>query len=47
MPLLFVVDPELPEHISTITLSYALYDLTDDQKVTQLTLDNDKGRTSL
>ena len=47
MPLLFVVDPELPEHISTITLSYALYDLTDDQKVTQVTLDNDKGRASL
>lgn len=47
MPLLFVVDPELPEHISTITLSYALYDLTDDQKETQLTPNNDKGRASL
>jgi cytochrome c oxidase assembly protein subunit 11 len=29
MPLVFVVDPELPKHITTITLSYALYDLTE------------------
>jgi cytochrome c oxidase assembly protein subunit 11 len=41
------VDPDLPKHISTITLSYSLYDLTESQKVTQLTLDNDKGRASL
>jgi cytochrome c oxidase assembly protein subunit 11 len=47
MPLVFVVDPDLPKHISTITLSYSLYDLTESQKVTQLTLDNDKGRASL
>jgi cytochrome c oxidase assembly protein subunit 11 len=47
MPLVFVVDPELPEHISTITLSYALYDLTDNQKVTQSSHNNDKGRASL
>ena len=47
MPLVFVVDPDLPRHISTITLSYALYDLTDNQKVTQSSHNNDKGRASL
>ena len=47
MPLLFVVDPELPEYISTITLSYALYDVTGEQKVTQVKPSKDKGRVSL
>lgn len=47
MSLAFVVDPELPRHITTITLSYALYDLTNNQKVTQSSRDNDKGRASL
>ena len=47
MPLVFVIDPDLPKHISTITLSYALYDLTDNQKVTQSSHNNDKGRASL
>lgn len=28
MPLDFVVDPDLPEHIHTITLSYTLFDVT-------------------
>lgn len=28
MPLLFVIDPELPDHISKITLSYTLFDIT-------------------
>ena len=28
MALQFYVDPELPEHISTLTLSYTLYDIT-------------------
>jgi len=47
MPLVFVVDPELPSHISTITLSYALYDLTESQTVTQTNINKDKGRASL
>ena len=34
MPMVFVVDPELPAHISTITMSYALFDLTDSEAVT-------------
>lgn len=29
MPLLFHLDPELPEKINTITLSYTLFDVTD------------------
>jgi len=29
MALQFYVDPELPDHISTLTLSYTLYDITD------------------
>ncbi len=33
MPLLFVIDPDLPAHISTITLSYTLFDITPQQKV--------------
>ncbi|WP_371187897.1 cytochrome c oxidase assembly protein [Thalassotalea maritima] len=29
MPLQFYVDPELPEHIEELTLSYTLYDITE------------------
>ncbi len=29
MPLIFYVDPEIPESVQTITLSYQLYDITD------------------
>lgn len=29
MPLLFHLDPELPENINTVTLSYTLFDVTD------------------
>ena len=47
MPLLFVVDPKLPEHISTITLSYALYDLTEEQNVTHTIPNKDKGQATL
>lgn len=32
MPLLFVIDPELPAHINTITLSYTLFDITSKQR---------------
>jgi cytochrome c oxidase assembly protein subunit 11 len=47
MPLLFFVDPQLPKHISTITLSYALYDLTGSQKVTMAPQIDEKGQVSL
>ncbi|MDP5325224.1 MAG: cytochrome c oxidase assembly protein [Litorivicinaceae bacterium] len=33
MPMVFVVSPELPAHISTITVSYALYDITASEPV--------------
>lgn len=29
MPLVFIVDQELPEHLTTITLSYTLFNVTD------------------
>lgn len=29
MPLLFFIDPELPDHITKLTLSYTLFDITD------------------
>lgn len=32
MPLLFHLDPALPEHVKTITLAYALFDVTDRAK---------------
>ncbi|TCK02260.1 cytochrome c oxidase assembly protein [Marinobacterium mangrovicola] len=31
MPLLFVIDKELPEHIRSITLSYTLFDISPDK----------------
>jgi cytochrome c oxidase assembly protein subunit 11 len=31
LPLIFYVDPDLPESINTLTLSYTLYDITDRQ----------------
>ncbi|GGK85014.1 cytochrome c oxidase assembly protein [Amphritea balenae] len=30
MPLVFVIDAALPEHIKTVTLSYTLFDITPD-----------------
>lgn len=30
MPLLFFVDPEIPEHITKLTLSYTLFDVTPE-----------------
>jgi cytochrome c oxidase assembly protein subunit 11 len=29
MPMVYVVSPDLPKHISTITVSYSLYDITE------------------
>ena len=31
MPMVYVVDPDLPRHISTITVSYSLYDITSEE----------------
>lgn len=30
MPMQFYLDPEIPAHITTLTLSYTLYDMTAD-----------------
>ncbi|MCV6591160.1 MAG: cytochrome c oxidase assembly protein [Marinobacterium sp.] len=46
MPLLFVVDPALPAHIHTITLSYTLFDITPAQR-TALNLEQAKRRVVL
>lgn len=35
MPLLFVIDPELPPHIRSITLSYTLFDISPDITATE------------
>ena len=32
MPLVFMIDNELPKHISTITLSYTLFDITPEPR---------------
>ena len=32
MPMIFYLDPELPKHINTITLSYTLFDITQQHK---------------
>ena len=32
MPLRFVLDPKLPKHINTLTLSYTLFDVSDSVK---------------
>lgn len=34
MPLIFVVDPGLPQYIQTVTLSYALFDVTPTEQGT-------------
>lgn len=46
MPLMFVVDPDLPAHINTITLSYTLFDITPAQR-TALNLKQATRRTIL
>jgi len=46
MPLIFIVDKDLPEHITKLTLSYTLYDqkvtpaVSDSARVTKTTNDN-------
>ncbi|MGL4834563.1 MAG: cytochrome c oxidase assembly protein [Shewanella sp.] len=36
LPLIFYVDPQLPESIHTLTLNYTLYDITDKQLTSAL-----------
>jgi len=35
MPIVFIVDPALPENVSTITLSYMLFDVTPELEVAE------------
>lgn len=35
MPLLFVIDPELPAHLKTLTLSYTLFDITPPPEINE------------
>ena len=44
MPLLFTVDAALPEHISTITLSYTLFDITPQAQPAATRLPKDSRR---
>ncbi len=40
MPLIFYIEPDIPDSIHTLTLSYTLYNITDSVETTQLV---DKG----
>ena len=42
MPLLFYLDPALPEEIHTLTLSYTLYNITDKVSAKEATSELDK-----
>ena len=46
MPMVFFIDPKIPEHLDSITLSYTLFDITDQVEVadTQTVL-NEKRST--
>ena len=47
MPMVFFIDPEIPEHLDSITLSYTLFDITDQQQVTEAKNDNNDKRSTL
>lgn len=43
MPLVFIVDPDLPDYITKLTLSYTLYDQGEPQAAIKNTTTNDNG----
>lgn len=43
MPLVFIVDQEIPSHITKLTLSYTLYDQGEPQAAAASTTTNDNG----
>ena len=45
MPLVFMIDDELPQHISTITLSYTLFDITPEPRPTLTLQEHRQGVT--
>lgn len=43
MPMVFYIDPEIPKHLNSVTLSYTLFDITDQNQVADnQTVDKDK-----
>lgn len=44
LPLIFFVDPELPDSISTLTLSYTLYNITDKGYVASTAVEQGAAR---
>lgn len=42
LPLVFVIDPELPRTVNTVTLSYTLFDITNDVDRGVIKMDNIK-----
>ena len=47
MPMVFFIDPEIPEHLDSITLSYTLFDITDQAQVAEVKNDNNDKRSTL
>lgn len=47
LPMVFFIDPEIPEHLDSITLSYTLFDITDQIKLADAQTDNNDKRPTL
>lgn len=43
MPVVFIIDPDLPEHVTRLTLSYTLYDQKINVSSVQSGIKNDNG----
>lgn len=40
MPVVFVINPNLPDHVKTVTLSYTYFDVSDTANNSQIIIDN-------
>lgn len=47
MPMVFFIDPKIPEHLDSITLSYTLFDITDQVEVADAQTDKNVKRPTL
>ena len=47
MPMVFFIDPEIPDHLDSITLSYTLFDITQQQNIVQVKADKTNKRSIL